>query len=204
MKRVRVFWTMVCASALVSVVGLASAETLDKTSRTSNEAAQQSCAEQGSFMVAAAEGEQAPSGEVQERAVPRPPMPGAAMPLDPRTLPKPVLAFTGVILSEKLTGPKRHKLAVTNHAAYPNAMFAPAPNLPPCGQNTNASRTWVNIYDATTKSYIHGFCALRSSGELVNLWFDVRHGEARPSQVYVVMDDRQANKQYISDPVTIH
>src|ERR1051325_4425980 len=57
-------------------------------------------------------------------------------------LPNPAVVFTG---SEKyqVNGQNfvRYKLSVTNYAAYPNAMFAPAANLPPCGNNKNSSRT---------------------------------------------------------------
>jgi hypothetical protein len=118
--------------------------------------------------------------------------------------PNPVLTFTG---AEKyqVSGQNfvRYKLAVTNHAAYPNAMFAPAPQLPPCGQNANSSRTWVNISDSVTKIQIYGFCAFNSSDDLVNLWFARSPVQAPPSHVVVVLDDRQMNKKYISNPVAI-
>jgi hypothetical protein len=69
---------VVFASALLSIAGFASAETVNQASMTSTEAAPQMCADQSSFVVAAAEKEQAPaekeqvpSGDVQERAIPR-------------------------------------------------------------------------------------------------------------------------------------
>jgi hypothetical protein len=127
----------------------------------------------------------------------------ACAPLPP-TLPNPVVAFAG---TEKyqVNGQNfvRYKLSVTNHAAYPNGMFAAAPNLPPCGANKNSSRTWVNIYEATRKTYIYGFCAFNSSEDLTGLWFAVQEGQPVPSPVVVVLDDRQVKKNYISNSVTI-
>src|SRR5712692_7669978 len=131
----------------------------------------------------------------------------ACAPLPP-TLPNPILELTGKE-DYQANGQNwtRYKLAVKNHAAYPNAMFAPAPNLPPCGANKNSSRTWVNIYHyvalKTPPQYIYGFCALSSSNDLVNLWFASPAGKAPPSPVIVVLEDRQTKKNYISNTVAI-
>ncbi|HEY7168816.1 MAG TPA: hypothetical protein VIB79_29930 [Candidatus Binatia bacterium] len=121
-----------------------------------------------------------------------------------KALPNPVVVFVG---SEKYQANGqnfvRYKLSVTNYSVYPAAMFAPAPNLPPCGANKSSSRTWVNIYQATSKAYIYGFCAFNSSGDLTGLWFAVQAGQPVPSPVVVVLDDRQLNKNYVSNAVTI-
>jgi hypothetical protein len=68
------------------------------------------------------------------------------------TLPNPVLFLTGT--EAYSTGGKqyiRYNYAVFNRSEYPDAMFAAAPNLPPCGKNTKASRTWVDFYDQSGK-----------------------------------------------------
>ncbi|MGI8836646.1 MAG: hypothetical protein ACR2H4_08420 [Pyrinomonadaceae bacterium] len=57
-------------------------------------------------------------------------------------LPNPVL----YLMSQEsyTTGSKnfiRYKYDVLNKEDYPAEMFAPAPGLPPCGANTNSSRT---------------------------------------------------------------
>jgi hypothetical protein len=68
---------IVFASALVLMSGLAGAKPLNQISMTTIEAGQQSCTGQSSFIVAAAEKDQAPAkeqsppGDVQERALPR-------------------------------------------------------------------------------------------------------------------------------------
>ena len=70
--------SLVFASVLVVIPGLGNAGTLNQVSMTSIEAGQQSCADQAPFAVAVAEEaqataekEQAPSGDVQERGVPK-------------------------------------------------------------------------------------------------------------------------------------
>src|ERR1700682_3432171 len=75
-------------------------------------------------------------------------------------LPNPVLYFTGIEVFQ--TGGKkfvRYKYDVLNKSDYPATMFAPAPSLPPCGKNTNSSRTWVDIYDQRGQR-LYGFCAI--------------------------------------------
>src|SRR5215208_6663699 len=70
----------------------------------------------------------------------------------PPALPNPMLYLMGQELYT--TGGKnymRYRFGVLNSAEYPAEMFAASPNLPPCGQNTKASRTWVDLYDQSGK-----------------------------------------------------
>jgi hypothetical protein len=94
----------------------------------------------------------------------------------------------------------RYSIGVLNYDAYPDELFAPAPNLPPCGLNTKAARTWVEITDLGGKR-IYGFCALGSNGDLNKLWFAMEAGVVPPSYVYVILNDRQTGKTYKSAPV---
>ncbi len=89
----------------------------------------------------------------------------------------------------------RYLLSVKNRWSYPDSLFAPAPSLPPCGLNTNASRTWVYIVDQDD-NYIYGFCALGSAEDLDGLWFAVEVGETPPAGVYVVLWDRLCQKDW--------
>ena len=117
-------------------------------------------------------------------------------------LPNPILSFTGSeFYSVNNVNFVRYNLTVTNYQAYPAAMFAAAPNLPPCGLNTSASRTWINIYDASNDSYIYGFCALGSPSDLQGIWFAEPVGTPAPDQVYIKMVDRAANVTYTSNSV---
>jgi hypothetical protein len=62
-------------------------------------------------------------------------------------------------------------IPVVNWSVYPNTLFQEAPKLPPCGTNTNSSRTWVDIYDAISNTRIYGFCAFKTNEDLKGIWF---------------------------------
>ncbi|MGA9994121.1 MAG: hypothetical protein WBP93_01850 [Pyrinomonadaceae bacterium] len=117
----------------------------------------------------------------------------------PPPLPNPVLVFLG---QEPYTANgkqwTRYRYAVDNFAAYPNELFAAAPELPPCGANKKASRTWVDIYDQRGKR-LYGFCALGKSENLNELWFALEEGELPSSWVYIEMNDRKTNTKYKSN-----
>ena len=91
----------------------------------------------------------------------------------------------------------RYKYLVENFADFPNTLFAAAPALPPCGSNTKASRTWVDIFDARGKR-LYGFCALGSNADLGKLWFAMEEGVVPPSWIYIEMNDRQNQVKYKS------
>src|SRR5437660_3092165 len=114
-------------------------------------------------------------------------------------LPNPVISLT---LAESITqGGKtfvRYNYEVFNRSAYPDAMFAAAPNLPPCGANTKASRTWVDFFDSRGKR-LYGFCALGKPSDLGQIWFALEQSVLPPSYVYIEMTDRQTNTKYKSN-----
>ena len=59
-------------------------------------------------------------------------------------LPNPVLYLLGQEAFE--TGGKqfiRYRFDVLNKESYPDELFAASSNLPPCGSNTKAARTWA-------------------------------------------------------------
>ena len=115
------------------------------------------------------------------------------------TPPKPVL----YLLRQEpfTTGGKnwiRYRYDVLNKADYPAEMFAAAPSLPPCGSNTNSSRTWVDFFDETGKR-LYGFCALGAPADLGKIWFALEEGVIPPSYVYIELNDRQTNTKYKSN-----
>lgn len=117
----------------------------------------------------------------------------------PSTPPNPVLYLVGT--EAYSVGEKtfiRYKYDVQNKDQYDPALFAAAPNLPPCGSNTNASRTWVDFYDKNGNR-IYGFCALGSPNDLGKLWFAMEEGVVPPSWVYIELNDRQTNTKYKSN-----
>jgi hypothetical protein len=114
-------------------------------------------------------------------------------------LPNPVLAFVGQEFYEA-NGKQwaRYRYEVANRADYPNELFAAAPDLPPCGNNTQAARTWVDLYEQNGKR-LYGFCALGSQDELGKIWFALESDVIPPSWIYVEMTDRKTNSKYKSN-----
>jgi len=92
----------------------------------------------------------------------------------------------------------RYHFDVFNKESYPANQFAAAPQLPPCGNNTKASRTWVDIYTQSGKR-LNGFCALGTPADLGKIWFALPEGEIPPSWVYIELTDRQTNTKYKSN-----
>jgi hypothetical protein len=93
----------------------------------------------------------------------------------------------------------RYRYDVFNKDQYPAELFAPAPALPPCGNNHNSSRTWVDFFNPRTNQRIYGFCALGSPNDLGQIWFALPEGQVPPSYVYIKITDRQTNTTYQSN-----
>ena len=110
----------------------------------------------------------------------------------PSRIPNPVVYFTGQEPFQ--TSGKsyiRYNYAVFNSEAFPNTLFAAAPDLPPCGVNTRASRTWVDLYDQTGKETVWILRAWQQSGPWESM---VRAGGRRnPSELYLHRVKRSAN-----------
>jgi hypothetical protein len=114
-------------------------------------------------------------------------------------LPNPILYFIGqeflTINGKEFT---RYHFDVLNKDQYPDDLFAASPNLPPCGTNTKAARTWIDFYDQSGKR-LYGFCALGKSADLNGIWFSLETGVVPPSWVYIEMNDRKTNTKYKSN-----
>ena len=111
----------------------------------------------------------------------------------------PVLVFQGQEAFQ--TGGKqfiRYRYFVANADAYPDTLFAASPNLPPCGLNTKAARTWVDFFDKAGKR-LNGFCALGSHKDLNGIWFALDPNIIPPSYVHIEMTDRQTNTKVKSN-----
>ena len=121
------------------------------------------------------------------------PVPGMAV------TPNPVLQFTG---AEPYTSGGRnwvrYRFEIFNRTAFPAEMFAAAPALPPCGANTNASRTWVDVFDSRGRR-LNGFCALSKPDDLGAIWFAMEEGSLPPNWVYVEFNDRLTGEKYKSN-----
>ena len=114
-------------------------------------------------------------------------------------LPNPVLYFLGQeFLTTNGKQVIRYNFDVLNKTDYPNDLFAASPDLPPCGTNTKAARTWVDVYDQSGKR-LNGFCALGKPADLHGIWFSLDTDVVPPSWVYIEMNDRQTNTKYKSN-----
>lgn len=114
-------------------------------------------------------------------------------------LPNPVLYFLGQEVFT--TGGKqfiRYSFDVANKELYPDELFTASPDLPPCGSNTKAARTWVDFYDQSGKR-LNGFCALGKSGDLNKIWFALETSQLPPSWVYIELTDRKTGTKYKSN-----
>jgi hypothetical protein len=112
--------------------------------------------------------------------------------------PNPVIVFAGPEFFQD--GGKqwiRYRYKVDNFDAYPKELFAAAPELPPCGKNNKAARTWVDIYDGAGKR-LNGFCAFGNPNDLNKLWFALESDVVPPSWVYIELTDRKTNTKYKS------
>jgi hypothetical protein len=142
--------------------------------------------------------------------VPDPPEPGPAPDPGPTpdpepapgpvvaTLPVPRLAFNG---RDQEPGLTRFRLGVENWQEFSDDFFAAAPDLPPCGANANAARTWVDILNAGSGIRLYGFCALGAARQLTDLWFAVTDGGAVPAEVQVRLTDRRTGVGQLSNAV---
>jgi hypothetical protein len=114
-------------------------------------------------------------------------------------LPNPILYFLGQeyveINGKQIT---RYNFDVLNKDLYPNDLFVASPDLPPCGANTKAARTWVDIYDQSGKR-LNGFCALGKSSDLGKIWFGLETSIVPPSWIYIELNDRKTNTKYKSN-----
>jgi hypothetical protein len=115
-------------------------------------------------------------------------------------LPTPRVAFLNKVNEP---GFVRYWFTVTNRAAFNNVFFTPSPNLPPCGANPNAARTWMRIFNGTTNAYIYGYCALPNNAAMAKLWFAVPTASPQPKSFYITLEDRLCHVTKTSNKAAI-
>lgn len=117
----------------------------------------------------------------------------------PPPLPKPVLYFIGQEpYSTGTSSFVRYRYGVSNSSEFPDELFAAAPKHPPCGANTNASRSWVDVFEMNGRR-LYGYCGMRKSSELNMIWFSLPEGTIPPSWIYIELTDRQTVTKYRSN-----
>ncbi|MDF2773383.1 MAG: hypothetical protein K0S86_2878 [Geminicoccaceae bacterium] len=100
-------------------------------------------------------------------------------------------------------GNNMYDLAVTNYASFPDYLFSPAPDLEPCGLNTNSPRTWVEIFSGDDDTRLFGFCNFSEAVHLNTAWFVVQPGETVPQTVYMTLTDRKCGITYTSNKADV-
>lgn len=125
---------------------------------------------------------------------------GLAAPAVAQPFPRPILAYVGQ--HPDFGGWVHVDLRVVNWRSYSPVLFVASPNLPPCGLNTAAARTWVDIYNARTGARIYGFCALGTPADLTRIWF-ATPAAAKPRGVYITLTDRLLRRRVRSNIVII-
>jgi hypothetical protein len=102
----------------------------------------------------------------------------------------------------------RYELDVPNYASFPDLLFASSPDLPPCGSNTSASRTWLEI-DATdlvnpaNDSYLISFCSFATPSDMNGAWVFIPAGTTPPPGIYITLTDRRCGIVYKSNTITL-
>lgn len=102
-------------------------------------------------------------------------------------------------------------LSIINWRLLPEYMFEKAPDLPPCGQNPNAARSWVTIYSVGENTELKTFCGLDTREELERgvlgedrgIWFATPLGATPATEVLVKINDRRNGGLYCSNRVLI-
>ena len=114
-------------------------------------------------------------------------------------IPSPKLVFDGT--EEYENGQISHTiywLSVENRDDFPDETFEIASDLPPCGKNTNASRSWIEVRGSGNQR-LNSFCGIKSPIELNKLSFSLQKGAKPPKFVYLLMVDRRTGKKYSSN-----
>jgi hypothetical protein len=90
-------------------------------------------------------------------------------------------------------------LTITNWAEFSAGLFKSAPELPACGGNRAASRTWLTIHRQDTGAYIYGFCAIASPSDLKEFSYAIPADLLPPTEVFVRLTDRKTNTTFQSN-----
>ena len=107
------------------------------------------------------------------------------------------------LISKQIDGSfTRYWFSVANRANFPNVLFVASPNLPPCGLNTNASRTWLHIFNGNG-TRIYGYCALSANSQMAKLSFAVPTASPQPKSFFITLHDRRCNRTVKSNVVAL-
>ena len=118
-------------------------------------------------------------------------------------LPRPVIKV--VRLEDKVNNGYRvrtFEMEITNRGEFAAELFAPSPDLPPCGKNANSARTWINIYNENG-ARLYGWCALKTIEDLASLRFHLPADIKQPDKIYIDLIDRREQRIARSEKANI-
>lgn len=93
----------------------------------------------------------------------------------------------------------RYKLTVTNRSSFSDKLFVAAPGLDPCGLNTAASRTWLELY--VSGHHVYGYCNFSSNEDMREFTLSVPRKTV--GSVVVEIFDRLRHRYSRSAPVRL-
>ena len=96
-----------------------------------------------------------------------------------------------------------YQFRVANWKQFPAELFAAAPDLPPCGQNPNASRTWTSTYDSESGAHLYGSCGAIEDFKGLYTRVPVKKGDNPPKGVFLTLEDRKCGITYKSNTVEL-
>ena len=95
-----------------------------------------------------------------------------------------------------------YSLQVENWSDYSDELFMERPDLPPCGLNDSASRTWLEIFDGLgVRRY--GYCGIARSVELQGFGFSVLATQEQPIAAFIELWDRELGVRVRSNQVAL-
>ncbi len=121
-------------------------------------------------------------------------------------VPKPQLKLVGTERSIGADGKAYtyYNIEVTNWSAFPAELFMAAPDLPPCGKNMNAARTWTYVHDPQGRPLKASCGAIAKPGfKGIYTWFAIEKGGVPPDSVFISLQDRRCDIQYVSNSVRV-
>jgi len=116
------------------------------------------------------------------------------------SLPTPILVYQGIEAFEALGQTwNKYLFSVANWSSYPDEMFGRYDTLPPVGRNADASRTFVDFYDADLRMRLSRNAKLSSASDLQSLFIVTLSTVAQPSSLYLLLTDRICTTTYQSE-----
>lgn len=125
---------------------------------------------------------------------------GPAGPAGIPPLPPPELVYLGLHEGSGAPGTDILWVRMTNLGSYDFELFAEAPELPPCGKNDRAGRTWIFLYSDGEPNY--GYCYGYAAPPLprtMQLAVFAPASAPLPSRITVELWDRATDRRVSSD-----